>query len=563
MTPRETALSYIERGWDPVAIPYRKKGPKGEGWHKRLITAETAHRYFNGELQNIGVKLGLNSGGLVDVDLDCIQALRVANAVLPPTATVFGRASKPRSHRIYYVGAVDGETGEFRPERCPLVQYLDPTDKRMLVELRGDPKDVDKTALQTVFPGSTHEDGEAIEWDEDDGPAVVRLDELRRRTGYLAAFALLGKHWPAGPRRDPDGASVSGGRHNANLVVAGWLTRSGWSEKQVARFLELVTVAAGGDADKAKREAIAKDSAARLKESNLLRGWTAAVEMFGERVMERAAEWLGVTVDRRNAALDDTELDTSQDGLALEMGREWADARHVDLWGQWFLYNGSRWERDERLLHMTRARAFLRGKAGELLQRQGDPKREARQLRDARTVASVVSLARSNAGQAASVDQWDNDLLLLGHSRRDGRPADGRAAAGPPGRLHHQADQRSRRPRRARRADLGCVPRAHLPPRPRADPVHAAGARVRAHRAARPSTSLVFAWGQGGNGKGVFFNTLADCSATTPPWRRPTCCSTRKSDRHPTDMAMLRGARLVIARSWRRGRAWDEPSSRA
>ena len=36
---------------------------------------------------------------------------------------------------------------------------------------------------------------------------------------------------------------------------------------------------------------------------------------------------------------------------------------------------------------------------------------------------------------------------------------------------------------------------------------------------------LIFAWGQGANGKGTLFNTAVAASwATTRPWRRPTCC---------------------------------------
>ena len=36
---------------------------------------------------------------------------------------------------------------------------------------------------------------------------------------------------------------------------------------------------------------------------------------------------------------------------------------------------------------------------------------------------------------------------------------------------------------------------------------------------------LLFCWGQGGNGKGALLNTVSECSATMPPWRRRTSCS--------------------------------------
>ena len=50
---------------------------------------------------NIGVVLGDPSDGIVDVDIDRVEALPLADFFLPQTEMVFGRKSKPRSHRIY------------------------------------------------------------------------------------------------------------------------------------------------------------------------------------------------------------------------------------------------------------------------------------------------------------------------------------------------------------------------------------------------------------------------------------------------------------------------------
>src|SRR4051794_7981398 len=115
----------------------------------------------------------------------------------------------------------------------------------------------------------------------------------------------------------------------------------------------------------------------------------------------------GPQVDRKLAAepVDgqggDALLDTSHDGLALAMGEEWADARHVAPWGQWLFWSGACWTRDEHLLHMTRTRGFLRGKGDDLVRwarRQNDERGvkscEAivKQLRSAQTVANVVGL---------------------------------------------------------------------------------------------------------------------------------------------------------------------------
>ena len=295
-----TALDYIRRGWAPVPVPYRQKGPKLLDWGKLQVDAATAKRYFNGEQQNIGVKLGLWSGGLADVDLDCIQAIRVASAILPATGSIFGHAAKPASHWLYRVGTLDPETGSFHPDRCPSAKYLDPTDRSTLVELRADPSDPDKDAYQTVFPGSVHPTGHPIEWQEDGDAAAIRVALLRKDVARLASVSLVAKHWPTGPHRTPDGGSVSGGRNEANLVVAGWLTRCGMKPGRVAKFLELVTIAAGGSANPAKRASIAKDAAARVEVDGHIYGWPAAVELLGESVVEKVAEWLRLRRTRPN-----------------------------------------------------------------------------------------------------------------------------------------------------------------------------------------------------------------------------------------------------------------------
>ncbi len=49
-----------------------------------------------------GVLLGEPSLRLIDVDLDHPLTLELAASYLPPTNSIFGRTSKPRSHWLYY-----------------------------------------------------------------------------------------------------------------------------------------------------------------------------------------------------------------------------------------------------------------------------------------------------------------------------------------------------------------------------------------------------------------------------------------------------------------------------
>lgn len=89
--------------------------------------------------------LGEPSGWLIDIDLDHRRAIELADKFLPPTPAIFGRTSKPRSHRLYRV------TGPVATRR------IRSRSAGTIIELRS-------TGAQTVFPPSVHESGEPIEW---------------------------------------------------------------------------------------------------------------------------------------------------------------------------------------------------------------------------------------------------------------------------------------------------------------------------------------------------------------------------------------------------------------
>ena len=101
----EAAAYYVGQGILPVPVAYRGKNPKGNDWEKLRIDAASVPDHFNGTPQNIGALLGISgtgTAGLIDVDLDAPEALSVASAFLPATGFIFGRESKPASHRFYF-----------------------------------------------------------------------------------------------------------------------------------------------------------------------------------------------------------------------------------------------------------------------------------------------------------------------------------------------------------------------------------------------------------------------------------------------------------------------------
>lgn len=270
----------------------------------------------------------------------------------------------------------------------------------------------------------------------------------------------------------------------------------------------------------------------------------------------------------------DEHPDLSHDSLALRMGTKggWNErARYVPGWGCWLFWDGARWVRDAKLRHMTDCRDFLRGVADEL-QRWAQQRaeslrpdesealtkwaaREARTLRSEPTRHNVETMARSNPGLVASVDQFDADLDVIG---TPGGVVDLRTGAIRPA-TREDYLTRSVAVAPADMKPTRWLAFLHEAMAGDSDMVmflqrlcgYALTGHTREHK-------LPFLWGPGGNGKSVFANTLhglfGDYAARAPA----EAFLQARGERHPTDVAGLAGARLVIGSELPAGRAWNE-----
>lgn len=283
-SPLDLAHNYLARGLCVVPVKYKGKKPFHDGngltdWPNLRLTANELPAYFNENAQNVGVLLGEASGGLVDVDLDCIEAVTLAPAFLPQTGATFGRASRPRSHWLYYTVLA---TRKFFDPLIESHKDKAERDKAMLVELRS-------TGAQTVFPGSIHESGEAIAWEADGDPAQVDASDLERAAAQLAAASVLTRYWPTGSRND------------AANALAGGLLRAGWPEDEAARFIEAVCIAAH-DEETHSRVRTVVDTAAKLQKSAPVTGWPTLAKIVDKRIVDRVCEWLEIHKDPRAEA---------------------------------------------------------------------------------------------------------------------------------------------------------------------------------------------------------------------------------------------------------------------
>jgi hypothetical protein len=299
----DAARAYIDRGW--AAIPLQGKNPEinGGGWQKRNYSAED---FLPGS--NIGIILGSRSNGLVDIDLDCVEARRAAAYFLPDTNSGFGRG-RVLTHLLYST-----------PTILPTTRFQDRSfgtragdrDKAVLVEFRSG-----EATHQTMFPPSIHPDtGERIEWHKDGEPAAVDAGALLEQVKQLAAASLLGRYWPK-----------EGLRHEAALALAGGLTRSGWKENRIVNFIEAVAAVAG-DEEAADRKRAARDTYQRLVKMNgNATGWPSLVRLLGpnaEVILKDVEQWLGLAPSavRLSVAPDKSATITGPPTAPNNQGRE-------------------------------------------------------------------------------------------------------------------------------------------------------------------------------------------------------------------------------------------------
>lgn len=178
----------------------------------------------------------------------------------------------------------------------------------------------------------------------------------------------------------------------------------------------------------------------------------------------------------------------------------------------------------------------------------------ARRIASAQTVAAVERLARSDRRHAANVEQWDADPWLL--NTPDGA-----------------VDLRTGILRPARREDYCTKATAAVPGGPCPlwlaflDQVTNNDTELQrflqrmcgyALTGVTREHALFFLYGTGGNGKGVFLNTLSGLLDDYAKTAAMTTFIETNNEQHPTDLAYLQGARFVTASETAKGRRWAE-----
>jgi putative DNA primase/helicase len=243
----------------------------------------------------------------------------------------------------------------------------------------------------------------------------------------------------------------------------------------------------------------------------------------------------------------------SDEDLALRFAdRHQDDLRFVAKFGRWLAWHKTCWRFDDTMAAYDLVRALCRDVAAHA-------NKDGIRLASAKTVAACERLARTDRRLAATSDQWDVDPFLL---------------ATPAG----VVDLRTGQLRAARQSDYmtkltGVGPGGACPRwRKFLKRITAENTELEAFiqrmlgyglTGVTIEHAMFFAYGTGANGKSVLLSTVAgilgDYHSTAPI----EAFVASYGERHPTDLAGLRGARLVTAIETEEGRRWAENKLKA
>lgn len=242
--------------------------------------------------------------------------------------------------------------------------------------------------------------------------------------------------------------------------------------------------------------------------------------------------------------------DLTEDGVALSFTALCGATMRFDHdQGRWYEWTGDRWQSDNTQLATSYIREIARSLSDEL------PQNRKSVVRKAAFTAGVERLARADRTHAVGQETWDQDPWLLGCpggavDLRSGKFCDPDPESGI---TKHAAT----------------APAAASCPLWESFLEEATGGDAEIVEFLKRwcgycltgdtrEHALIFLYGPGGNGKSVFLNTVTRILGDYATTAAMDTFTSSRGDKHPTELALLRGSRMVSASETEEGRAWAE-----
>jgi len=248
--------------------------------------------------------------------------------------------------------------------------------------------------------------------------------------------------------------------------------------------------------------------------------------------------------------MSDQHDSLSEDVLARSFCKANPELRYVAQWGCWMRWDGTRWVQDNTLFVFDRVRNHIR---------LSNPQNPSIWL-TAKRVAAVERLAKADRAYATTPDLWDNNDLELNTQSGIVQLQSTRLLPSDPDRYCTLVT--------GAESPLGACPvwDQFIDQITGGDQEYASylqriigyGATGLTHEHA-----FFFLLGTGANGKGTFLNTLGKVLGSYVKNAPMNTFTESRSEAHPTELAMLQGARMVIAQESNRGQYWAESRIKA
>jgi putative DNA primase/helicase len=251
--------------------------------------------------------------------------------------------------------------------------------------------------------------------------------------------------------------------------------------------------------------------------------------------------------DRTKPEAKPEAVTVTEDSAALEFAARYRDELRFDHdVGKWFRWNGKVWEREHTKLAFEWSRQLARELAGTVA--------KSKQLSRTTFAAGVERFAQADRALAVTIGIWDGDPWLL--NTQSGTVDLRSGVRWPHKRDNHLTKIAGVAPGGAAPTWLAFLDRVTDGNQELIDYLQ----RMAGYclTGSTKEHALFFLYGTGANGKSTFLNAI---TGALGDYHRPAPIETftaSNGDRHPTDLAGLRGARLVTAIETEEGRRWAE-----
>ncbi len=259
--------------------------------------------------------------------------------------------------------------------------------------------------------------------------------------------------------------------------------------------------------------------------------------------------------ERPEADLPSMAPALSDDAIAADFvarhGQQW---KHVPAWGAWYQWCGTIWQRDETGMVRELVRRMCRSAA-----RQASNPAVARHIASDRKMSAVLRVAAADPGIALPPSRWDTHPMLLNTPSGVVDLATGQISPHDPALLISQMTTAS--------PGSDCpLWMTFLQDVTDGDAeLQAYLARLAGYCLTGSTREQAFAFlhGHGANGKSVFLQTLASIMGSYAATAAHDTFMASRTDRHLTELAGLRAARLVLVSETEAGRGWAEARIKA